>query len=1193
MKTRREGTQCRCAEAVDLCGHLLIYPPTGQAIQGFPHEAANLMVQKRPGALYVMTKLVRLIFFSLCRGKKMIYQAGQFRFSATDLSDHLSCDHLTRLSRQVAMGELKRPHRNDPAIEALIQRGAAHEAAYVESLRQRGLNILDLRGKGKEATELALREGVDVLVQATLTDGVWGGIADIIIKVPGNSRFGAWSYEVQDTKLAHQTKSGAILQLCLYTDLLGKLLDRVPECMHIIRPDTAFMPESYRFDDFKAYYRMITGRLEVFVNQPDLATYPVPVEHCSVCRWWKHCDTQWRNDDHLSLVAGMRNAQVEELSRQDIRTMEQLAVAREIKEPEQGNRDALIRRQAQASIQYRSRIAGQLLNEDILIEPGRGLFRLPVPNEGDVYFDIEGDPFFDAGGLEYLLGYAVRGQEGLTYSGQWSRTRAQEREAFRSFMEFLMDRWRRYPGFHIYHFAPYEPSAIKRLARVHALFEKEVDLLLRAERFIDLHAVVKESLIASVERYSLKEIEKFTRYTRMIDLTDAGPARKALEVALELNQLDGLPAEVAETVERYNEDDCLATAALHDWLEAVLARRQTAGEKFDRPLLKTGEAGEEIENLETRSGRIFQSIVASLPEDRSTWQPGHQAMWLLAHMIDYFRRESKSAYWEYFRLHELDEDDTMGERKAIGGLVFAGVQPKRGKERNVTHRYFFPAQETSLNEGDDVVAVKGDKLGIIREISMKDRFVDIKKREVAVNLHPRSIHLSETPPLEPLPTALMDIAVQLEEDGLSHRWPYAASKDLLMKRAPVTTPDYTPLRNADALDEAVHWALHLDKSILPVQGPPGSGKTHTGATMIAALLNAGRKIGVTATSHKVIRNLLDKVHELGGKQLRLAHKAGDKDATPSSSVQEVFDNRKARELLEQGFVLGGTAWLWADKNFDTSVDYLFVDEAGQMSLSYVLAASRCARNIILLGDPQQLEQPQRGAHPEGSDVSALTYLLDGHATIQSGLGIFLATTRRLSPALCRFTSELFYEDRLQSLPTLNRQQIGGGTAFDGAGLFYTPAHHVAQQDRSPVEVLLIERIVANLLATGNWTDEDGASHKLSAKDILIVAPYNSQVSALMSALPELRIGTVDKFQGQEAPVVIYSMTSSSVADAPRGMSFLFNPHRLNVATSRARCICILVASPRLFEAECRTIEQMRWANALCRYLEMATTVDIG
>lgn len=1124
----------------------------------------------------------------------MIYQNGRYKFSATDLSEHLSCEHLTALNRQVAIGELKRPYRKDAAVEALMQRGALHEAAYVEFLRGRGLSVVDLRGQGQEATEAALRNGADVLVQATLEADGWGGIADIIIRKEGKSLYGAWTYEVQDTKLARQTRSGAILQLCLYCDLLSRLLGHDPEFMHIVKPDAAFIPESYRFDEFKAYYRMMTSRLEKFASRENIETYPVPVEHCGVCRWWPRCDTRWRADDHLSLVAGMRNGQVVELAAQDINTLEQLALAPAIKPPEQGNLESLLKRQAQASIQYQSRIAGQLLQADLPVETGRGFHRLPLPNDADVYFDIEGDPFFDARGLEYLLGYVTREATGWRYTGLWSRTRAEEREAFRAFMTFLMARWKQHREFYIYHFAPYEPAALKRLARVHALFEKEVDELLRAEKFVDLHAVVKETLIAGVERYSLKEIEKFTDYTRIIDLADAGPARKALEVALELYQLTDLPAETFTIVERYNEDDCRATAALHVWLEAVRSRRIAAGDEFDRPLLKTGDASDEIALLENRSTEIYNSLVGGLPEDRSQWTASHQAFWLLAHMIDYFRRESKSAYWEYYRLHELDEEEAVGERKAIGGLVFEGVQPKRGKERNVTHRYRFPIQETSFSEGDDVVAVNGEKVGTIREISLKDRYVDIKKHKEAVAVHPRAIHVSDIPAVEPLPSALMDLAVQLEEDGLEHTWPYAASKDLLMKRPPATTSGYTAREDVPQLELAVHWALHLDKSVLPIQGPPGSGKTHMGATMILALMRAGKKIGVTATSHKVIRNLLDKVSDLAqGVVPLLAHKVSATEELTSEGVKNVTDNKAARTLIDQGYVVGGTAWLWADKSFDISVDYLFVDEAGQMSLSYVLAASRAAKNLILLGDPQQLEQPQRGAHPEGSDISALSHLLGDAATIQKGRGLFIETTRRLSPAICSFTSELFYEGRLRSLPGLEKQKIGGDTAFDGAGLFHVPAWHTGNQDRSAAEALLVQQAVRNLLATGTWTNDQGRTQPLTAKDILVVAPYNAQVSMLMSHLPELRIGTVDKFQGQEAPVVIYSMTSSSIAEAPRGMSFLFNPHRLNVATSRARCVCILVASPRLFEAECRTVEQMRWANALCRYLEMATTVDMN
>jgi uncharacterized protein len=275
-----------------------------------------------------------------------------------------------------------------------------------------------------------------------------------------------------------------------------------------------------------------------------------------------------------------------------------------------------------------------------------------------------------------------------------------------------------------------------------------------------------------------------------------------------------------------------------------------------------------------------------------------------------------------------------------------------------------------------------------------------------------------------------------------------------------------------------------------------------------------------------------------------------------------------------------------------AADYLFVDEAGQMSLAHVLGASRAARNLVLLGDPQQLEQPQRGAHPEGSEVAALVHILDGRKTITDDAGLFLDETWRLHPKICEFTSELFYEGRLKSHTGLERQELVGKMPFTGCGLFYVPVEHEGNQNQSLEEVEAVRGIVRGLLAEGVcWTDSTGKSHPVGEGEILVVAPYNAQVGALAGCLPDsVRVGTVDKFQGQQAPVVIYSMASSSADDAPRGMSFLYNPNRFNVATSRARCACILVASPHVLEPDCRTPEHMRWANVLCRFRELAIEV---
>jgi uncharacterized protein len=349
----------------------------------------------------------------------------------------------------------------------------------------------------------------------------------------------------------------------------------------------------------------------------------------------------------------------------------------------------------------------------------------------------------------------------------------------------------------------------------------------------------------------------------------------------------------------------------------------------------------------------------------------------------------------------------------------------------------------------------------------------------------------------------------------------------------------------------------------------------------------------------VIRNLLDAVVKAAAEArlpMNCIHKVTNK-SDPPSSIEEVTDNGEALARLRDGRanVVGGTQWLWARPEAQTVADVLFVDEAGQMSLANVLAASQAAESVVLLGDPQQLEQPQQGTHPEGADVSALEHILQGHPTISDDRGIFLPETWRLAPSICAFTSEVFYEGKLHARAGLERQVLVGAAPFEGAGLWVAAVPHEGNQNSSSEEVDLIDKIVARVLRPqAQWVDRHGVAHQMTPNAVLVVAPYNSQVSLLSERLAPrgVRVGTVDRFQGQEAPIVIYSMATSTPEDAPRGMEFLYNLNRLNVATSRARCASILVASPRLFEPDCRSPRQMRLANALCRYVELARPVAL-
>jgi len=452
--------------------------------------------------------------------------------------------------------------------------------------------------------------------------------------------------------------------------------------------------------------------------------------------------------------------------------------------------------------------------------------------------------------------------------------------------------------------------------------------------------------------------------------------------------------------------------------------------------------------------------------------------------------------------------------------------------------------------------------------------------------------------------------------------PFQAARDALLRNEPrlvggniaSITNELLPVEAAKIL------ALALDLSILPIQGPPGSGKTYTGAQMIVELVMAGKRVGITAVSHKVISNLLKEVCKAAKESstdLQVVQKPNDDDGCDEQTVELVKTNEEVLEKLQTGEaqVAAGTAWLWARAEMADSVDVLFVDEAGQMSLANVLAVSPAAKSIVLLGDPQQLDQPQQGVHPPGAEVSALAHLLNGRATIGTDQGLFLSETWRLHPDICAFTSELFYDGRLVSRPensnlrlncrgvtpwappvsTAGRPRSDAPTTLPdaarllhGTGLRYVPVKHSGNQSDSPEEVGRIVQIVKELLREeATWTNKKGETRPLELKDILIVAPYNAQVLALKAALPGAKIGTVDKFQGQEAPVVFYSMTTSTPEDAPRGMEFLYSLNRLNVATSRAQCVTVLVASPALFEVQCKTPRQMELANAFCRYLEIA------
>ena len=1161
----------------------------------------------------------------------MRHAAGRLAFAATDLSSHLACGHLTSLRRAVALGELERPKPyDDPRADVLRQRGIEHEQHLLQRFAAEGRTVEAVtaagvpfaqrdRAEAAARTVDAMRRGADVIYQGRLEDGDgrWSGYPDFLIRVERPSELGGWSYEVIDAKLARMAKGAALLQLLLYSDLLQRRQGAAPESMHLaLGGGRGAVDASFRVAEYAAYYRAVRWRFEAHADAPP-QTYPEPVEHCAICDWRRSCADRRRADDHLSLVAGITRGQRRRLVERDVTTMAGLgALGLPMVPPVDGvGSAALARIREQARVQDQARRQRRRIRELLTpVEADKGLAALPAPSAGDVFFDIEGDAFAADGGLEYLFGTADRDGR---YEAHWALDPEAERRTFEVFIDWLMARWAQHPEFHVYHYAAYETTAVKRLMSRYATREEEVDRLLRGRVFVDLHRVVRQGLRASVESYSIKKLEPFYGFVREVDLTAATRALVGFEARLESGQGAGVPEELRAQVQGYNRDDCLSTLRLAEWLEACRRELEDlTGEPVPRPALRDDERDQEREGA-AEVEALFDALTAGLPADDAALDDDQRARRLLAYLLEFHRREDKSMWWEFFHRCGLSEEELVADRATLGALTYVGEAGQ--VKRSVVHRYRFPDQPHEIEVGDspkNPATAESDeqRRGFCGEVVALDDVaatIDLKRGRASSVPHPRALVPLDNVGAGVLRESLLRLAREVVSGDFAPDSPRRASFDLL-RRVPPRVGAAPPEPNGPALvqpgetplDAVRRSAPLLERSVLPVQGPPGSGKTYAGARMVLDLLARGQRVGVTANSHKVISNLLRAVCTAADERDQDAQepvvvsgiqKAGAAEACPDERITRADSNTAVAAALAGGEanLAAGTAWLWAREELAGAVDVLVIDEAGQMSLANTLAASQAARSIVLLGDPRQLDQPIQGIHPPGADVSALGHLLGESLTIEPSRGIFLDHTWRMHPAVCAFTTEQFYAGRLCPRPELARQQVIGPGPLAGSGLRFVAVEHAGNTNASTEEAARVAALLRELLDGGPaWVDKDGARRPLTLNDILVVAPYNAQVATLRSALPDgARAGTVDKFQGQEAPVVIYSMATSTPDEAPRGMEFLYSLNRLNVATSRARCVAAIVASPALLAPDWRTPEQMRLANPFCRFLELAEAIS--
>jgi predicted RecB family nuclease len=1130
-----------------------------------------------------------------------VYENDDLLFvSPTDLTKYLACRHATRLDLAVARGKLQRPEQGtDEMLESLFARGMEHERNYLQILRERGLSIVELPQPERDAaslrdaemrTEAAMASGAEVIYQATFFDGKWRGHADFLIRRSDRPGRWAWSYDVADTKLARRMKVPALLQMATYAERLTDLQGIAPEWLVVVTGDR--QEREYASENCADYARLVRAQMLDFIAD-DIDPHPRPVAQCDQCRWQPRCRAQWRREDDLSLVAFMSGAHAELLRRAGIATVRMLGGSTPDTLPNSIGRPARERLTAQARLQLIERDTGNAEYELLAPEEGRGLALLPEPSDGDVFFDIEGDPFLGDHGLEYLWGVVDRG----TFKAYWATDMSQEKHAFEDLVDHLMAAWDADPDMHVYHYAPYEPSRLKSLAARYDTRGVEVDRLLRGQRLVDLYAVVRQGLRISKESYSIKKLEAF--YWGQIrpheDVSDSLGSVVAFE-----RWLDSGDQALLDDIAKYNEDDCRSTEGLRDWLEE---RRVEGGgdDAYARPEHGDGIASDDALEIASDLERLAAQLVADVPDDGRDAE--QQARWLLAGLLDWHRRESLPEWWEYFSRLAKSDEELVQDSAAVGEL--SGAVAVRVEKQSTVWRMTFPPQDTKVSLDDTPLDPRTEKAaGRIVGIDPEQGWLELKLG--TTRGAPVCTSLVPERPLQDRDqrARLRDLGAWVVEHGVDSPQPqWRAARDLLLRRHPRVRSTTGPLR---AVGEPAEQALsrlasELDHSVLPVQGPPGTGKTWAGARMILRLVGEGKAVGVAAFSHKVISNLLDAVSAASdelGVPVRILQKAADHERSRAASVQATSRAADIDDAVAAGTadIVAGTSWLFARPTLTDKVDVLVVDEAGQLSLANVLAISHVAKSVVMLGDPQQLAQPVKGQHPDGAGASALEHLLAGEATVPADRGLLLDTTWRMHTDVASFVSRRFYDGRLGVEPRCNRQLVTSSSALAGTGLRFVPVEHAGNVAASTQEADVVAQLCRSVLADGEWTDREGVTRRLRGEDILLVTPFNAQAhrirSRLVAADPAIRIGTVDKFQGQEAPIVLYSLASSSAEDAPRGLEFLYSLNRFNVAISRARAVMAVVCSPALLTPLVHSPEQLGMVNALCAFRAAATIIDI-
>jgi predicted RecB family nuclease len=1141
--------------------------------------------------------------------------SGALIYSPSDLVRYLESPFSTWMDRYYLEhpGSLIPDELSEDA-ELIIKTGEDHEQAILNQLRGTVKDLYEISREGDSLADVleAIQRRHSIIYQAKLESGDFAGYADFIILDQSTDRYQIW-----DTKLARSPKPYYAIQLCCYSELLGKMTgEPMPEKFGLILgADAHGISErvEFRTEDFIHYYRHLKQSFLKMQDafDGDFDNRPIPDPRADHGRWQTHADKYLDEKDHLVRVAGISAGQIKKLNEAGIGTLTALAETGITSIPKMPSstlgklvHQALLQKETR---ELRRTDKNAIARFDILpsIDDNGspiGLGALPEENPGDVYFDMEGFPLIP-GGLEYLFGNTTIDLSSGEYefTDFWAHGRKSEKLAFEQFIDWVYDRWLKYPGMHIYHYAPYEVTAVRRLSTFHDTRQDEVDELLRHEVFVDLYKIVRQGVRVGEESYSLKKVERIywpQSRTGVVTLSIGSVVHYARWME------SGEPGDwqnspILKEIRDYNKDDCDSTAELAKWLRR-LAADNGIPPSTDSSALRSADQTDIKEIDERTAGRL--EIAHQLREKDDDISN------VLAHLVDFHRREGKPVWWKFFERCSSESEILRDDNGCIAEVEVIG-KPVPEKRSLLQEYRFDPAQECKLSAGSN----KNVVFSHAKETRLNLFSLDLPGGTLQLKAGPKTLDAygGEFPSSgslvpdeyvnpDPIPEAVAAVAGSYLNGSLN-----PAAESLLKRKAP---PGLPANEKESTTDLATRVGLQMNGDCLIIQGPPGTGKTYTASHMIAALLAKGKKVGITSNGHKAIMNLVKACgHVLreNGQPL-VGVKAGDNGDDTVFEENPYFLHRKTGKEAYEAFsdgIIAGTAWLFSRADWDHDLDYLFVDEAGQVPLANVVAMTHSTKNLVMLGDQMQLEQPIQGSHPGDAKLSALQYALKDiensqedapvfHSVVPDNYGIFLGETRRMHPSVCDFISESVYNGRLHSHPDCARQAIdledNHGPA--GTGIAFYGIEHDGNIQASEEEVEQVLNVYKDLVGR-SYTDKDGVTGPLELSDFLFITPYNAQVRALEARLPfGARVGSVDKFQGQEAPVCILSLCSSFGEYGSRGIGFILNQNRINVAISRAKCTAIVVADPRIATTATSSIETMKLLNLFCKLL---TSIELA